>query len=169
MARGEGMITDNELHSSVTQELDKIDILKQDIGDVSTLPTTSKEVVGAIKEQATQMADLETVELPKKLDKTTDNYVQTLSIVTGQISDGGTIPQTTGYTNYKYFVSPRLGEDSGGEYTHYDWIKSINGINCFVDSNRVVTAKMKVGLETSSLEYAKWYPITVNYIEFAWK
>lgn len=34
MARGEGLITDNELHSSVTQELDKIGILEENVNDV---------------------------------------------------------------------------------------------------------------------------------------
>ncbi|MFZ3132754.1 MAG: hypothetical protein WA125_17035 [Desulfosporosinus sp.] len=83
------------------------------------------------------------------------------SIKTGTISGGGTIPQTAGYTNYVYFVSPNAmtyGDNvSGGYATH--------PIVCSVDqSTRVVTCYSE-GLDYST---PHTYTGTANYIEIAW-
>jgi len=90
---------------------------------------------------------------------------RTLKITTGTVSDGGTIPQTSGYSKYAYFVSMRAG------YGHWylevrdtEWSDSYSGHRCWVNqSTRVVTVQF---LHSRSSD--GWVSATANYIEIAW-
>ena len=94
-------------------------------------------------------------------------------ISTGTISDGGTIPQTTGYSNYAYFVSINVGEynsyKDGEDTSEYD----STAIKCSVDqSTRKVVAKVgwwrQRGASSGSTATYRYGSATANYIEFAW-
>jgi len=79
-----------------------------------------------------------------------------LSIKAGIISNGGTIPKTTGYTNYMYLVS--LSDAYTNIYTN-----SIYKISLSVDqSTRIVSAEC---LDNNNLPGT----ISVRYYELAWK
>lgn len=81
---------------------------------------------------------------------------------TGTVSDQAIIPQTPGYKNYLYFVSPMSGSQSSSSYSgsYVSWT-----ISCFVDQlTRVVTAKMGVIISSTPSSI----PITANYLEVAW-
>ena len=81
------------------------------------------------------------------------NIADHISIVTGEISDGGTIPLPAGYTEAqcKWIVSPKYGTRS--HEVKYE--QDTAGINCYASSSRVVTAKI----------YASgWNSISANYM-----
>ena len=105
--------------------------------------------------------------------KATNFLNSRLHISTGTVADGGTIPQTAGYTNYVYFVSVNEGitntysasTDSSGQF----WVRT--GVQCSVNqSTRKVTCKVGIGTRVnSSIAPAITYTsATANYIEFAW-
>jgi hypothetical protein len=91
-----------------------------------------------------------------------DGKLKTLiSVKTGTISNGGTIPQTAGYTNYIYFVSInnlKYGDNVSGGFSTFP-------IKCSVDqSTRVVTCVCECyNYSTQAYQYG-----TANYTEIAW-
>lgn len=88
---------------------------------------------------------------------------RTLNITTGTVSDGGTIPQTSGYSKYAYFVSMREGSSSHlVRDTEFSY--SYSGHRCWVNqSTRVVTVQF---LHSRSSD--GWVSATANYIGIAW-
>ena len=94
-----------------------------------------------------------------------------LSIKTGTISSGSTIPKTSGYSNYMYFVSHYSASESH-EVADNDTKHGVR-INCSVDqSTRKVTCTMGYYRSYSisaSIDFT-WHDLsgTANYIEFAW-
>jgi len=92
-----------------------------------------------------------------------------INISTGTVNDGDTIPQTSGYEHYAYFVSPFMSsyvsrtdnnEIFGVEYR----------IDCSVNqSTRVVTSKAYLGVRNASTWSTTTTSIKANYIEIAWK
>lgn len=87
-----------------------------------------------------------------------------MSIKTGTISNNGTIPQTSGYSNYLYFVSPNdvfATASTGGSFSSIGF-----GVECEVDqSTRKVTCRMASQSTGSSTSYTGG---TANYIEIAY-
>lgn len=87
-----------------------------------------------------------------------------MSIKTGTISNNGTIPQTSGYSNYLYFVSPNdvFGTAStGGNFSTVGF-----GVECEVDqSTRKVICRMATQSSGSSTSYTGG---TANYLEIAY-
>ena len=87
-----------------------------------------------------------------------------MSIKAGTISDNGTIPQTSGYSYYLYFVSPNdvFGTaTTGGNFSTVGF-----GVECEVDqSTREVTCRMATQSAGGSTSYTGG---TANYLEIAW-
>ena len=87
-----------------------------------------------------------------------------MSIKEGTITNNGTIPQTSGYSNYLYFVSPNdvFGTAStGGSFSSVGF-----GVECEVNqSTRKVTCRMATQSTGSSTSYTGG---TANYLEIAW-
>lgn len=93
-----------------------------------------------------------------------------MSIKTGTIANGGVIPQTAGYKNYVYFVSPSDGYAEHTESKAYEITSAGVGIVCSVDqSTRKVTSTITIyASRSTTLEYTTEKDMTANYIEFAW-
>lgn len=90
-----------------------------------------------------------------------------LSIKSGTISNGGTIPQTAGYTNYHYIVSVNslihdVGghSDSGNDGSRVDIKCSVN------QSTRVVSITLR--LDTTAWDWSSYIGGVANYTEIAW-
>lgn len=125
--------------------------------------------------QAEDGTDNYSIMTPLRVKQAFTNYGKPSSnfqIKTGTISDGGTIPQTSGYSNYVYFVSINVGEYNSyaDDYTsNYD----STAIKCSVEqSTRRVTAKVgwwKIrGSSSGSTSRYYYGSATANYIEIAW-
>ena len=88
-----------------------------------------------------------------------------LSVKTGAISHGGTIPQTAGYSNYLYLVSP----NTLYAYNNTEYSASSDGtgvdIRCSV-ADRLVTCQIRV--YSAGLGWSELAGGTANYIEIAW-
>lgn len=92
-----------------------------------------------------------------------------LSIKTGTISHNGTIPQTSGYKNYIYFVSISEGQATVSQ--NQTSPMGDTRLSCYVDqSTREVTALVYAGSKSSYNGGISWESeyATANYIEFAW-
>lgn len=94
-----------------------------------------------------------------------------MSIKTGTISSGSTIPKTSGYSNYVYIVTPNNPSNNLDAYTDYADLYAGFRMNCSVNqSTRIVTAT------TSAFYYSNgnsngWIntkTFSVNYLEIAW-
>ena len=105
-------------------------------------------------------------------DESSINASLPISIKTGTISDGGTIPRTEGFLNYAYFVSPNSAGADSAESNSYEADGNGWSITCSVNqSSRVVTSKaVSKTRRDSSNEYTgiTTKSATVNYIEIAW-
>lgn len=137
---------------------------------------TSFDVIESIpistQAQATTGTDNHTVMTPLRVKQAINSYAmpsKNISIATGTISNGGTIPQTTGYSNYAYFVSI-----SEGQATKEQGQNSPAGdtrLTCKVNqSTRKVTALVYACSVSSYDGHISWESeyATANYIEFAW-
>lgn len=96
-----------------------------------------------------------------------------MSIKQGTVSNNGTIPQTSGYTNYLYFVSPNnvaATEIKGSVSSSVSTSKY--RIVCSVDqSTRKVTVGAYQNASTSggTVVWSNFVGGTANYLELAWK
>lgn len=102
---------------------------------------------------------------------TVDNFAQNfnanVSFKQGTVSDGSTIPQTEGFTNYLYFVSPNEATNSVAQVNTYPWGDTY--VECKVDqSTRSVTCKAGVYRQTGSSSGWSKASGTANYLEIAW-
>lgn len=130
---------------------------------------TAKEVEGTFKANELCTLIYNGTKFIKLIDITPTGFTQNLnkniSFKQGTASNGTTIPQTLGFTNYLYFVSPnslsssyRYQYSGSGTFYPYDSL----GINCSVDqATRVVTCTAQVTGTTASGG-------TANYLEIAW-
>lgn len=95
-----------------------------------------------------------------------------MSIKTGTVSDGGTITQTSGYSNYIYFVSPKMDSYTFvNAYNSYEVSGAGFRVDCSVDqSTRKVTAKAYVEVRSSAggITYTNYESIKANYLEIAY-
>jgi len=99
------------------------------------------------------------------------NQVRNISIKTGTIGDGETIPKTAGFKNYRYFVSANSFSSNCTESGQYEIDGSGFGVTCSVNqATRVVTAKAtaRVKRDTGSSYQSETTSATANYIEIAW-
>ena len=99
------------------------------------------------------------------------NQVRDISIKTGTIGDGETIPQTAGFNNYMYFVSANSFDANKTENNSYEIDGSGFAISCSVNqATRVVTAKAtaRVKRDTGDSYESGTVSATANYIEIAW-
>lgn len=81
-----------------------------------------------------------------------------ISIAVGSISNGSTIPQTPGFTQYAYFVSPKSG---GATYS----INTSAGSTYSVNTNVVCNVDQITRKVTSTVSGSN---ASANYIEIAW-
>lgn len=111
------------------------------------------------------------LQIEKELDSSP--VIPNLSIKTGTISHGATIPQTAGYTNYIYFVSPYSAGADSAETNSYTADGNGWAITCQVNqTTRVVTsqATSKTRRDSSSTYTGiTTKSATANYLEIAWK
>lgn len=98
-----------------------------------------------------------------------------VSVKTGTIASGGTIPKTAGYNNYCYFASINSGtayktsDYSTGDLG--DYLDAGSSVTCTVNqSTRVVTCSIGIHVKPSSSTYATpaTTAATANYMEIAW-
>lgn len=98
------------------------------------------------------------------------NYLPSkqMSVKTGTVNDGATIPQTEGYSNYVYFVSPLM--DSFISKTDSNEIFGVEYlIECYVNqTTRKVTSKAYLGVQNASRFESTSLAIKANYLEIAY-
>lgn len=114
---------------------------------------------------ATFMTPLKVKQAMQYYNKPSNN----LSIKTGTISNGSTIPKTAGYTNYIYFVSVNKASSYDGESSASQSVYPDTYIDCSVNqSTRVVSCH--AGHRSKTYSSSTWTLTegTANYIEFAW-
>lgn len=102
---------------------------------------------------------------------TVSSQVRNMSIKTGTVNDGETIPQTAGFEHYMYFVSANSFSANRTESGSYEIDGSGFGVTCSVNQGtRVVTAKAiaRVKRDTSDSYQESSVSATANYIEIAW-
>lgn len=90
-----------------------------------------------------------------------------LSIKTGKISHNGTIPKTSGYSHYMYFVQMHSVSDvQTGDYGSGN-VAMESAITTYVDqSTRKVTCRM--GSKRTTASSYTWVSGTADYLEIAW-
>ena len=89
-----------------------------------------------------------------------------MSIKTGTVNNGGTIPQTAGFTHYMYFVSINSIEEIES-YSTYSTQKNYISLECSVDqTTREVTCEARYMNDFDD----RWHTVggTANYIEIAY-
>jgi hypothetical protein len=98
------------------------------------------------------------------------NQVRNISVKTGTVADGDTIPQTAGYNHYAYMVSPTMSSYLS-VYNTYELRFVGYRIVCEVDqSTRKVTSRayIEASSSNSGSPTTNYTSITANYIEIAW-
>jgi len=97
----------------------------------------------------------------------TENFNANVSFKQGTVSDGSTIPQTEGFTNYLYFVSPYEAISVVAQTSTYPY--GDTSVECRVDqSTRSVVCKAGVYKATGSSSGWTKTSGTANYLEIAW-